>query len=377
MPEITACKIDNSKRTSCLWAQAGIVRKKECRINYLCTECHFDRVMKHVARENRELKLSGKKPNYMIHTTLGQIWLLRGKHDLAQKCFREALKSGTESKDYIQNAVVGLGNVLLRQGRYEEALNKFEDALDLMKGDASAQVAIAETHLRRKDAKTALECAEEAQWTGKFGKGIRIRENFVASAYLMCARIQVEREDFSETEKYLYKLEYTAVHSPRDLSLASLLAAANSDSEKGKIFFSRFPVSLSKKASIDSNFDGMTSPICLSALGAAKYTEEDYLGAISFFKKAMAEREKWWPHDVRAFHSMDDARDLYFMAMAHLKLTNDSNTAESHESEARLCYKKAEEIFQRKKNLPYIDYEDIAVRIRTRAKEALDKHQGR
>ena len=62
MAERTTCKIDNSKPTPCLWEQAGIVRKKECSKNYLCTECHFDRVMKHAAKKNRELRLTGKKP---------------------------------------------------------------------------------------------------------------------------------------------------------------------------------------------------------------------------------------------------------------------------------------------------------------------------
>ena len=33
----------------CVWMQAGVVRKKSCRISYDCTECHFDRVLGHAA----------------------------------------------------------------------------------------------------------------------------------------------------------------------------------------------------------------------------------------------------------------------------------------------------------------------------------------
>lgn len=38
------------------------MRKKQCNNDYFCAECHYDRVMKHVARENRELKQAGKRP---------------------------------------------------------------------------------------------------------------------------------------------------------------------------------------------------------------------------------------------------------------------------------------------------------------------------
>ncbi len=62
MPEKISCKINNSKPAPCLWAQAGIVRKKQCNNDYFCAECHFDRVMKHAARDNRDLRQAGRKP---------------------------------------------------------------------------------------------------------------------------------------------------------------------------------------------------------------------------------------------------------------------------------------------------------------------------
>ena len=62
MPECVNTQIGSSKPTPCLWEQAGVVRKKECSRNYFCAECHFDRVMKYISKENRDLRLAGKKP---------------------------------------------------------------------------------------------------------------------------------------------------------------------------------------------------------------------------------------------------------------------------------------------------------------------------
>lgn len=46
----------------CLWMQAGVVRKKECRIDYECPACRFDRVMRKTAGENRNTRLVGRVP---------------------------------------------------------------------------------------------------------------------------------------------------------------------------------------------------------------------------------------------------------------------------------------------------------------------------
>ncbi len=43
------------KTNSCVWMQAGVVRKKLCGIKYDCSACRFDRVLKHAADENRIL----------------------------------------------------------------------------------------------------------------------------------------------------------------------------------------------------------------------------------------------------------------------------------------------------------------------------------
>ncbi|MCP4666841.1 MAG: glycine cleavage system protein H [Deltaproteobacteria bacterium] len=46
----------------CLWMQAGVVRKKLCQMDYGCTECRFDRALKRVSDENRQLKEAGREP---------------------------------------------------------------------------------------------------------------------------------------------------------------------------------------------------------------------------------------------------------------------------------------------------------------------------
>lgn len=46
----------------CIWMQADVISRKSCKSDFNCTECRFDRVMKHVARENAMLRESGRRP---------------------------------------------------------------------------------------------------------------------------------------------------------------------------------------------------------------------------------------------------------------------------------------------------------------------------
>ena len=46
----------------CIWMQAGIVRRKDCRIDYDCTACRFDSVMRHVAADNQQIRQQGRVP---------------------------------------------------------------------------------------------------------------------------------------------------------------------------------------------------------------------------------------------------------------------------------------------------------------------------
>ena len=53
---------ENQDRHLCIWMQAGVVTKKECKSDYDCPGCRFDRVMGRVADENNRLKRKGKTP---------------------------------------------------------------------------------------------------------------------------------------------------------------------------------------------------------------------------------------------------------------------------------------------------------------------------
>ena len=43
----------------CIWMQAGVVRRKPCTSNYDCPACPFDRALRRVAGENRQLRDTG------------------------------------------------------------------------------------------------------------------------------------------------------------------------------------------------------------------------------------------------------------------------------------------------------------------------------
>ena len=46
----------------CIWMQAGVVRKKFCRIEYDCASCRYDRALRRTVRKNKAARLSGGHP---------------------------------------------------------------------------------------------------------------------------------------------------------------------------------------------------------------------------------------------------------------------------------------------------------------------------
>ncbi len=59
----TRTKLDTRKtRSTCIWVQAGVVRRKDCEIDYHCEACRFDRAMGRVARENSNLRQQDQIP---------------------------------------------------------------------------------------------------------------------------------------------------------------------------------------------------------------------------------------------------------------------------------------------------------------------------
>jgi glycine cleavage system H lipoate-binding protein len=46
--------------SACFWMQAGVVRRKECRLDYQCQECRFDQAMRQAARKAAQARAAGK-----------------------------------------------------------------------------------------------------------------------------------------------------------------------------------------------------------------------------------------------------------------------------------------------------------------------------
>jgi len=57
-------KITNASQhpIPCIWMQAGVVRRKNCEIDFHCEACRFDRAMRRTARENSQLRQQGGIP---------------------------------------------------------------------------------------------------------------------------------------------------------------------------------------------------------------------------------------------------------------------------------------------------------------------------
>ncbi|MGD2037837.1 MAG: glycine cleavage system protein H [Desulfobacterales bacterium] len=60
---MVSTRIENKQSANhppCIWMQAGVVPKKFCRLDYQCAACAYDRAMRRIAAENRQLKEKGR-----------------------------------------------------------------------------------------------------------------------------------------------------------------------------------------------------------------------------------------------------------------------------------------------------------------------------
>jgi len=48
------------KKMPCIWMQAGVVHRKDCKSDYQCTTCRFDRALRRACEQNRRLKQQGR-----------------------------------------------------------------------------------------------------------------------------------------------------------------------------------------------------------------------------------------------------------------------------------------------------------------------------
>lgn len=309
---------------------------------------------------NRALKASGKSPYHLIYTTLGQVSLLRGDNDKALEAFGRALEIGRDMQ-HIHNALGGIGKVHARRGRFEEALEKYREALEKAPTDIHLQVSKGELYLWRGNAAEALESVKNALQQATRHSTLRI-----ASVYLLCTRARLEQKNYSEAIRFLNELENSAIHSSRDLSLACQVIATFP--EEGLRKLGGMATRLAKMASYNARFEDKDSPICRSALGVSAYLQGDHWNAVKYLEEAISQREKWH-RKVREFHWSEDARDRYFLAMAHFKFAREGDGGKTDEEKARALFNQAEEEF-RNRSLP-IETGDIFIRVREKALDLL------
>ena len=50
------------KQADCVWMQAGVVRKKSCKLDFQWRSCHFDMVLQRIANENASMTSQGRTP---------------------------------------------------------------------------------------------------------------------------------------------------------------------------------------------------------------------------------------------------------------------------------------------------------------------------
>lgn len=55
-------RAEKTNPSPCIWMQAGVVRRKSCKLDYHCRSCHFDMVLQRIASQNRALIDQGRRP---------------------------------------------------------------------------------------------------------------------------------------------------------------------------------------------------------------------------------------------------------------------------------------------------------------------------
>lgn len=330
-------------------------------------------LLKEASRHLQEaLRCSRESVYPLIYTTLGQIGLLEGNFDGARDFFHAAIRAAKDSDFYLHNDHRGLGDILARCGKLDEALLEYHAARSVAPRDPHIGVALAELAFMKGNFSLALDRAGEAL-AFHYSDDIEI-ETRLASAYLISARVHLREKRNDQAEKDLKKIRRIAIRSPRDMSLACFLLAtfpaeiSPSPEEEQK---RNDRMGLAKALAGHAAFLTEESPICLSAQGAAALLQGKYHEVIDACHAAMEERKKW-PELVQEYYWRDRARDLYFLAMAHSRLYGENPTERGADrDEAITWYEQAEALFEEKYS-PFEEYADVLVRVRNRAREMLE-----
>ena len=67
-------KTNAENQNPCIWQQAGVVRHRNCKFDYHCETCRFDRALRRVARENKQMQQHG------LHVDLPDMGMVESIH---------------------------------------------------------------------------------------------------------------------------------------------------------------------------------------------------------------------------------------------------------------------------------------------------------
>jgi len=325
----------------------------------------------------RAIEDAGEHPYHMTYNTLAAVSLLKGNNDEAFAYNEEALKVANELGQnilHLHNIPAGMGKVYARKGRFEEAIQKYKEALGYQPDDLHTKVALAELHLFLGNYEEASKYAEGAK-----KRSLRVKHGpLLAAIYLVCGRIYSQQDKYPEAIKNLEELCKSGTLSPVDFAMACLLISTFPEEIllKKKDDTDSLPhlVDLTSEVSVficrNARFEGNIPPICLSARGCAQYLSGAYPLAIENFINAIEGRKRW-PGDAIEYHWDNNARDRYFLAMAHFKLSCESEDRKYHEQKALAYFKESEDSYLNK--TPPIESADIVNRIRSKAREVLSR----
>lgn len=303
-------------------------------------------------------KTNEGRPSHWIDTTRAQTLLLRGDNDgalrILQKCIDE------EWPGY-HNTLGAVGKINARKGNHDRAFEFYARALAAGYGnDVHIQAVKAELHLQRGETDMALESVQQAMLI--FGK----MPNLPTSIYSVLARAHLQRGEYKQAFEFLDLSWKLGEHSPRDLSLNAMLLATFPEKERRRA--GSVASYMMRQAEDNADFNGRLSPTCLSGRAACCLLRDGYGSAIAALEKAIEGREAW-PEVSREYYWSENARDRYFLAVAHFGLAQEADDPNFHEQKALALYEAAETEYTSR--VPAIETVYLLDRVRAMARETL------
>ena len=164
----------------------------------------------------------------------------------------------------------------------------------------------------------------------------------------------------------------SAFAAPHSLSRACQLAATAFPAPEAGDRAMRTTVSQIGQyvGSVGIEYDDLASPICYSGQGAVRFWQGNFEYAEQDLERARALRAQWPPH-TQERHWMDEACDLYFLAMVRARLSQDPTRTEAFRRGKRAAaeesYAAAEELLARRGRPA--EEADVLDGVRQRARE--------